>query len=155
MPVGMETGNWTASWSGQSAGCSRVESSLSSASSTRPTKPSQALWGLSERSSQETRSAIESAVCTAFTHTPDTAGANHRSLRMICPTSGNQYVSTAVQAESSGAWGSARVTSGAWITSLTTGASPGDRLRTYCAMRSEEHTSELQSHHDLVCRLLL
>src|SRR5437667_7309769 len=23
------------------------------------------------------------------------------------------------------------------------------------AMRSEEHTSELQSHHDLVCRLLL
>src|SRR5437667_144094 len=24
-----------------------------------------------------------------------------------------------------------------------------------CAMRSEEHTSELQSHHDLVCRLLL
>src|SRR5437773_3487228 len=24
-----------------------------------------------------------------------------------------------------------------------------------CVMRSEEHTSELQSHHDLVCRLLL
>src|SRR5437588_2267223 len=24
-----------------------------------------------------------------------------------------------------------------------------------CAMRSEEHTSELQSHSDLVCRLLL
>src|SRR5437773_2999688 len=24
-----------------------------------------------------------------------------------------------------------------------------------CARRSEEHTSELQSHHDLVCRLLL
>ena len=24
-----------------------------------------------------------------------------------------------------------------------------------CAPRSEEHTSELQSHHDLVCRLLL
>src|SRR3970282_2774038 len=24
-----------------------------------------------------------------------------------------------------------------------------------CASRSEEHTSELQSHHDLVCRLLL
>src|SRR5437773_7433389 len=24
-----------------------------------------------------------------------------------------------------------------------------------CALRSEEHTSELQSHHDLVCRLLL
>src|SRR6266540_5304603 len=29
------------------------------------------------------------------------------------------------------------------------GALPG------CATRSEEHTSELQSHHDLVCRLLL
>ena len=24
-----------------------------------------------------------------------------------------------------------------------------------CEKRSEEHTSELQSHHDLVCRLLL
>src|SRR5437773_6950487 len=24
-----------------------------------------------------------------------------------------------------------------------------------CCVRSEEHTSELQSHHDLVCRLLL
>src|SRR5437667_5144608 len=28
------------------------------------------------------------------------------------------------------------------------------RARTPCG-RSEEHTSELQSHHDLVCRLLL
>src|SRR5437773_9564913 len=25
----------------------------------------------------------------------------------------------------------------------------------YVSVRSEEHTSELQSHHDLVCRLLL
>src|SRR5437773_9763183 len=25
----------------------------------------------------------------------------------------------------------------------------------FTALRSEEHTSELQSHHDLVCRLLL
>src|SRR5437773_8294679 len=32
---------------------------------------------------------------------------------------------------------------------LTTGSSVTSR------MRSEEHTSELQSHHDLVCRLLL
>src|SRR5437773_4472614 len=31
------------------------------------------------------------------------------------------------------------------------GAAPWCR----CAARSEEHTSELQSHHDLVCRLLL
>src|SRR5437773_7307043 len=28
-------------------------------------------------------------------------------------------------------------------------------LATVVAARSEEHTSELQSHHDLVCRLLL
>src|SRR5438132_2963450 len=28
-------------------------------------------------------------------------------------------------------------------------------LRPPCSMRSEEHTSELQSHSDLVCRLLL
>src|SRR6266540_7350010 len=27
--------------------------------------------------------------------------------------------------------------------------------RSRCPFRSEEHTSELQSHHDLVCRLLL
>src|SRR5437667_11086041 len=35
---------------------------------------------------------------------------------------------------------------------------PGDKVMaftTYGAFRSEEHTSELQSHHDLVCRLLL
>src|SRR5437667_3283690 len=30
---------------------------------------------------------------------------------------------------------------------------PGDRIAG--GLRSEEHTSELQSHHDLVCRLLL
>src|SRR5438034_2152298 len=34
--------------------------------------------------------------------------------------------------------------------------SPVGCKRTFCpAMRSEEHTSELQSHSDLVCRLLL
>src|SRR5437773_6976139 len=27
--------------------------------------------------------------------------------------------------------------------------------QSFCHFRSEEHTSELQSHHDLVCRLLL
>src|SRR5437667_1973011 len=33
---------------------------------------------------------------------------------------------------------------------------PLDALRAdVVAVRSEEHTSELQSHHDLVCRLLL
>src|SRR5690242_21074246 len=32
---------------------------------------------------------------------------------------------------------------------------PEDRLRTGTAPRSEEHTSELQSHVNLVCRLLL
>ena len=31
----------------------------------------------------------------------------------------------------------------------------GKILTYYLAKRSEEHTSELQSHHDLVCRLLL
>src|SRR5437773_12304707 len=31
---------------------------------------------------------------------------------------------------------------------------PSPRFR-YRTLRSEEHTSELQSHHDLVCRLLL
>src|SRR5437773_7953671 len=32
---------------------------------------------------------------------------------------------------------------------------PGPRPDGHAPMRSEEHTSELQSHHDLVCRLLL
>src|SRR5437773_8010753 len=32
---------------------------------------------------------------------------------------------------------------------------PVDRQFDGCTERSEEHTSELQSHHDLVCRLLL
>src|SRR5437773_8351461 len=32
---------------------------------------------------------------------------------------------------------------------------PADRQSTRRLWRSEEHTSELQSHHDLVCRLLL
>src|SRR5437667_6455290 len=31
----------------------------------------------------------------------------------------------------------------------------GDSECRHCFSRSEEHTSELQSHHDLVCRLLL
>src|SRR5437667_9208718 len=35
-------------------------------------------------------------------------------------------------------------------------ACPGGWIQaSYEAVRSEEHTSELQSHHDLVCRLLL
>src|SRR6266540_1435737 len=34
-------------------------------------------------------------------------------------------------------------------------ACPGTRPRAHGDRRSEEHTSELQSHHDLVCRLLL
>src|SRR5437773_8771478 len=32
---------------------------------------------------------------------------------------------------------------------------PWAAARTFGVGRSEEHTSELQSHHDLVCRLLL
>src|SRR6266851_9656245 len=34
-------------------------------------------------------------------------------------------------------------------------AARGGRPRPMARRRSEEHTSELQSHHDLVCRLLL
>src|SRR5882672_9385613 len=118
----MEMGNCTVSWSGQDAGCSRVESSLSSVLNTRPTNVSHEVSGLSDRSSHTTRRAIESAVCTALTQTPVTAGANQRSLWTICPTSGNQYTSTAVQAESPGACGSV-LARGAWMTSRTTGAS--------------------------------
>src|SRR5204863_5468310 len=32
---------------------------------------------------------------------------------------------------------------------------PAAEIVTYCELRSEEHTSELQSRRDLVCRLLL
>src|SRR5438034_6578334 len=34
-------------------------------------------------------------------------------------------------------------------------AQPGELGQVHLAVRSEEHTSELQSHSDLVCRLLL
>src|SRR5437773_9656162 len=35
------------------------------------------------------------------------------------------------------------------------GRDRGSAVHDAAALRSEEHTSELQSHHDLVCRLLL
>src|SRR6266540_7277305 len=38
---------------------------------------------------------------------------------------------------------------------LATAKGLGNRRRPDRSGRSEEHTSELQSHHDLVCRLLL
>src|SRR5437773_8374632 len=38
---------------------------------------------------------------------------------------------------------------------LTLGADPVSYAISYASARSEEHTSELQSHHELVCRLLL
>src|SRR5437667_4466573 len=40
-----------------------------------------------------------------------------------------------------------------WASSTSANSSCRTRLR--LGARSEEHTSELQSHHDLVCRLLL
>src|SRR5437773_5737145 len=40
-------------------------------------------------------------------------------------------------------------------TNLLKHAGEGDILLSPIESRSEEHTSELQSHHDLVCRLLL
>src|SRR5437773_12415480 len=39
--------------------------------------------------------------------------------------------------------------------SVAVGPASGSRSRRAVQLRSEEHTSELQSHHDLVCRLLL
>src|SRR6266540_4094821 len=41
------------------------------------------------------------------------------------------------------------------FTKLTVASAGDDRSISDLALRSEEHTSELQSHHDLVCRLLL
>src|SRR5471032_3692985 len=35
------------------------------------------------------------------------------------------------------------------------GRAPRRRIKVTATARSEEHTSELQSHHELVCRLLL
>src|SRR5438132_9167660 len=46
------------------------------------------------------------------------------------------------------AWASAMPTAAGWSTASRSGCR-GTRIR------SEEHTSELQSHSDLVCRLLL
>src|SRR5947207_9522690 len=39
--------------------------------------------------------------------------------------------------------------------STSAGARPSSMIPAFCSARSEEHTSELQSHSDLVCRLLL
>src|SRR5437773_6013170 len=53
---------------------------------------------------------------------------------------------------------SRRTTTCAHATTQTTNAVPMAQLgiiHTLHPLRSEEHTSELQSHHDLVCRLLL
>src|SRR5688572_33503839 len=41
-----------------------------------------------------------------------------------------------------------------WSRRSWSGATP-DRISRYCRSRSEEHTSELQSQSNLVCRLLL
>src|SRR5437667_2632947 len=51
----------------------------------------------------------------------------------------------------------ARITRGSADPTIfaTRGAGLDTSTGTYIASRSEEHTSELQSHHDLVCRLLL
>src|SRR5260370_11360839 len=38
---------------------------------------------------------------------------------------------------------------------LSNGRAPGDEFPAALVLRSEEHTSELQSHLNLVCRLLL
>src|SRR5437773_7419659 len=43
------------------------------------------------------------------------------------------------------------VTASEWIRAVPTNHGMNEAFST----RSEEHTSELQSHHDLVCRLLL
>src|SRR5437773_9668077 len=55
--------------------------------------------------------------------------------------------------EASSSVGSARQVSSARSQSAPFGAN--GRPSTYEKVRSEEHTSEPQSHHDLVCRLLL
>src|SRR5438132_8191834 len=53
-----------------------------------------------------------------------------------------------------GAW--ARASAGSRASSMDGLRDDGSGTRpTYAAARSEEHTSELQSHSDLVCRLLL
>src|SRR5437773_9175223 len=44
---------------------------------------------------------------------------------------------------------------GCTTASSTSSRSAATKLRVISTARSEEHTSELQSHHDLVCRLLL
>ena len=67
-----------------------AESSFCAAASTAAANSFHSASGLRERSSHTRRNASESAVCTACTHTPDTAGVNQRGVRMICPTSGNQ-----------------------------------------------------------------
>src|SRR5204863_6517346 len=64
----------------------------------------------------------------------------------------------AARPEAAATWASAR---GKWPSDLLAtlsrrpSARPGNAIPARAAMRSEEHTSELQSRRDLVCRLLL
>src|SRR3712207_7576409 len=47
------------------------------------------------------------------------------------------------------------IANSSWLVLPSRGAPPSARLRTAVDVRSEEHTSELQSRQYLVCRLLL
>src|SRR5437773_3848650 len=53
------------------------------------------------------------------------------------------------------AWSSSRTLKYSWGVLQRPRRRPSPCAHAQALQRSEEHTSELQSHHDLVCRLLL
>src|SRR2546428_9016684 len=67
-----------------------------------------------------------------------------RSLRNFCSS---KYLRNSLGCRDSYALAIARMISAGWM--------PLSTVSGYCCVRSEEHTSELQSRSDLVCRLLL
>src|SRR5207237_10810601 len=75
----------------------------------------------------------------------------HDALPISCTSGGG---TTSTRATRRGAW-PRRATSGSRSTCTARAKSPPIRRTRRRSRRSEEHTSELQSHLNLVCRLLL
>src|SRR5215468_11672008 len=109
---------------------------------------------------EEAPSVPEAAVGCPVSCVAPRPGVRRRAAGLSPPTTNNSPCTVTAMAPSSGSGSSPTIAavrlagSTAWM--VPTGAPAcGPGRRSAPSRRSEEHTSELQSHHDLVCRLLL
>src|SRR5882762_7005008 len=84
-----------------------------------------------------------------------TSVTGHTEARQPCQTSPSSVVGTTARSTKRATAWSASPTASFASGGRTAGSCPKARCRRRCPPRSEEHTSELQSHLNLVCRLLL